>query len=71
MQQVSCSRAKAVRVLKESGGDLINASMSFCSLLSSPIVDTIFSSYGSQRVVTGFHHHVHFKIKSIFQIGYE
>ena len=28
MQQVNCSRAKAVRVLKESGGDLINASTS-------------------------------------------
>lgn len=28
MQQVGCSRAKAVRVLKESGGDLINASES-------------------------------------------
>lgn len=27
MAQVNCSRAKAVRVLKESGGDLINASM--------------------------------------------
>ncbi|KAF8577253.1 nascent polypeptide-associated complex, alpha subunit [Ramaria rubella] len=27
MQQVSCSRAKAVRVLKDSGGDLINAIM--------------------------------------------
>jgi len=27
MQQVSCTRAKAVRVLKESGGDLINAIM--------------------------------------------
>jgi nascent polypeptide-associated complex subunit alpha len=26
MTQVNCSRAKAVRVLKESGGDLINAS---------------------------------------------
>lgn len=26
MQQVNCSRGKAVRVLKESGGDLINAS---------------------------------------------
>ena len=26
MQQVGCSRAKAVRVLKESSGDLINAS---------------------------------------------
>jgi nascent polypeptide-associated complex subunit alpha len=28
MAQVNCSRAKAVRVLKESGGDLINASVS-------------------------------------------
>lgn len=27
MAQVNCSRAKAVRVLKESGGDLINAIM--------------------------------------------
>ena len=27
MAQVNCSRAKAVRVLKESGGDLINASV--------------------------------------------
>jgi len=27
MQQVGCSRAKAVKVLKESGGDLINAIM--------------------------------------------
>ena len=26
MQQVNCTRAKAVRVLKETGGDLINAS---------------------------------------------
>jgi nascent polypeptide-associated complex subunit alpha len=28
MAQVNCSRAKAVRVLKENGGDLINASAS-------------------------------------------
>ena len=28
MQQVNCTRAKAVKVLKESGGDLINASES-------------------------------------------
>lgn len=26
MQQVNCSRAKAVRVLKDNGGDIINAS---------------------------------------------
>lgn len=32
MQQVGCSRAKAVRVLKESGGDLINASELILSL---------------------------------------
>lgn len=30
IQQVGCSRAKAVKVLKESGGDLINASMLPC-----------------------------------------
>lgn len=38
MAQVNCSRAKAVRVLKESGGDLINASVSnfihICDLTS-------------------------------------
>jgi len=30
MQQTECSRAKAVRVLKENGGDLINAIMAAC-----------------------------------------
>jgi|SRR6267142_551863 len=38
MAQVNCSRAKAVKVLKESGGDLINASVSdfiyICGLTS-------------------------------------
>lgn len=34
IQQVGCTRAKAVRVLKESGGDLINASAYKCFLLS-------------------------------------
>ena len=46
MTQVNCSRAKAVRVLKETGGDLINASVSVficvCGLTSdfllSPLV---------------------------------
>lgn len=33
IQQVGCTRAKAVRVLKESGGDLINASAYSCFLL--------------------------------------
>ena len=40
MAQVNCSRAKAVRVLKESGGDLINASTftphSTCTVLTVP-----------------------------------
>ena len=39
VQQVGCSRAKAVRVLKESGGDLINASAYF-----------LFSSTGGVRL---------------------
>ena len=30
VQQVGCSRAKAVRVLKENGGDIINASEFAC-----------------------------------------
>lgn len=34
MAQVNCSRAKAVKVLKESGGDLINASAYFPPRLS-------------------------------------
>ena len=34
IQQVGCSRAKAVKVLKESGGDLINASA--CLQFSAP-----------------------------------
>ena len=32
MSQVNCSRAKAVKVLKENGGDLITASASFVLL---------------------------------------
>ena len=51
IQQVGCSRAKAVRVLKESGGDLINASayphpsLSNRSILMSPC------SHGRERVI--------------------
>jgi nascent polypeptide-associated complex subunit alpha len=45
MTQVNCSRAKAVRVLKESGGDLINASMSvfilICNLTSESLFPTL------------------------------
>lgn len=45
MQQVGCSRAKAVRVLKESGGDLINASTSaFITILTSANTDTAIPS---------------------------
>lgn len=40
MQQVNCSRAKAVRVLKESGGDLINASESLAVSLH-PITEIL------------------------------
>ena len=50
MQQANCSRAKAVRVLKESGGDLVNASQ-FVSLFPTHVVKSSLSySYGSKRV---------------------
>lgn len=52
MAQVNCSRAKAVRVLKESGGDLINASTSVSSL--SPSFSDLINqscSHGCQRVI--------------------
>jgi len=45
MQQVNCSRAKAVRVLKESGGDLINASESTWILLEGLSLTFIFQSW--------------------------
>ena len=51
MQQVGCSRAKAVRVLKESGGDLINASASSCLSFSKVRTNHILS-YGCKRVVS-------------------
>ena len=54
MQQVSCSRAKAVRVLKESGGDLINASR-FLLRICIWSNTNIFFSYGSKRVVFIFY----------------
>ena len=37
--QVSCSRAKAIRVLKESGGDLINASAYHKHVMGFPTAD--------------------------------
>lgn len=50
MAQVSCSRAKAVRVLKESGGDLINASESFFSVSLLAYL-TVHCSHGCKRVI--------------------
>ena len=51
IQQVNCSRAKAVRVLKESGGDLINASAYCSSLQISRSCLTSVCSHGSERVM--------------------
>ena len=50
MQQVNCTRAKAVKALKESGGDLINASMYSvpCRL---NIANRHSCSHGRQRVI--------------------
>jgi hypothetical protein len=50
IQQVGCSRAKAVKVLKESGGDLINASTYFLSLLHIYELRSLYS-HGSERVI--------------------
>ena len=50
IQQVGCSRAKAVRVLKESGGDLINAS-AYTFLRSIMCILKRIYSYGCERVI--------------------
>jgi NACalpha-BTF3-like transcription factor len=52
MQQVNCSRAKAVRALRDSGGDLINASECFRSRFYSET--DISPSHGRQRVDSFF-----------------
>ena len=52
MQQVGCSRAKAVRVLKESGGDLINASK--CSTRTVAQALTASHSYGGKRLIVSY-----------------
>jgi NACalpha-BTF3-like transcription factor len=49
MQQVNCSRAKAVRALRDSGGDLINASKTSIILDLSSRVDAP-CSHGCKRV---------------------
>lgn len=46
VQQVGCSRAKAVRVLKESGGDLINASMCQRQRFLVKFTNCVMSSHG-------------------------
>lgn len=50
MAQVNCSRAKAVRVLKENSGDLINASVSVPISICGPTSD-FFVSYGGERMI--------------------
>ena len=50
IQQVGCSRAKAVRVLKESGGDLINAS-AYASLATRSCMLKTIDSHGCERVI--------------------
>ncbi len=50
IQQVGCSRAKAVKVLKESGGDLINASVYLLITISYRLLITL-SSHGRERVI--------------------
>jgi NACalpha-BTF3-like transcription factor len=68
MAQVNCSRAKAVRVLKESGGDLINAStFAHTSFHLSSNLTANCCSHGGKRViltldiakVIDFHHIYH------------
>ena len=52
MQQVNCSRAKAVRVLRDNGGDIINASE---CLLSLPLIRSLKSrlfSHGRIRLIS-------------------
>lgn len=49
MAQVNCSRAKAVRALKDSGGDLINASA--CLFPQCCISTQIIHSHGCERIV--------------------
>jgi len=51
MHQVNCTRAKAVRALKDSGGDLINASKSAVNFVSARN-NLLPSSHGSKRVVS-------------------
>ena len=49
MQQVNCTRAKAVKALKESGGDLINAST--YPVPCGNIANATLCSHGRQRMI--------------------
>ena len=51
MAQVNCSRAKAVRVLKESGGDLINASAYYVFRRILHTLTVFSHSHGGKRVI--------------------
>lgn len=51
IQQVGCSRGKAVKALKDAGGDLINASACHFRAASCPILTLLTChSYGCKRV---------------------
>ena len=65
MQQVNCTRAKAVRVLKESGGDLINASELKLFRILSVTLKSSPCSHGSERV--DYHVHLIPIVTLIFQ----
>ncbi len=53
VQQVGCSRAKAVKALKDNGGDLINAStLSTYSVYLLKLIVVLFHSHGCQRVIS-------------------
>jgi hypothetical protein len=58
MAQVNCSRAKAVRVLRENGGDIINAS-EFLSLFDlAHSLNSYFVSHGCIRLI--FSHRLYY-----------
>ena len=65
IQQVGCSRAKAVKVLKESGGDLINASESLVSFIWLEILISVQSWPPASKFVFP---HVYFYVFQLHDI---
>ena len=59
MQQVGCSRAKAVKVLKDSGGDLINASKSRSIAISWFCTKVVLQSWRPANSVDVFSSCIH------------